>query len=61
MNINRMQQKKRGKEKSQRVKDRQHAEGGKEKETGKEREIMKIVQRLLCWVSIPEDVETSIW
>lgn len=62
MNINRMQQKQqRGKGKSQRVRDRQHAEGGRKKEAGKEREIMKIVQKLLCWVPIPEDVGTSIW
>lgn len=55
-----MQQKEqKGKGKSQ--SERRCVEGGNRREAGKEREIMKIIHRLLSWVPIPEDVETIIW
>lgn len=60
MQINRMQQKEqKGKGKSQ--SERQCAEEETGERQGKKRGIMKIIHRLLCWVPIPEDVETVIW
>lgn len=62
MKVNGKKQKEQSRKgKNQRVKDRQHTEGRRErKRQRKRRETINIVHRLLCWVRIPADMGTTI-